>query len=217
MPRADIASTVTHMLMMLSKKNLEVKVAMEIATGWAAVLGDLPKFAIVRACLQFEQGRVTPADLGVEKFDIGWEPNTAQVHRVARKIMADTEAEHGLIQAILRSPIALPPPAPRSKVDQERIDQTVGSVGRYLAGRAAEKDLDQKKRQIGREAKQQDEHAAATKRMAETYSRRGLDVPNWGPNDIPTSCDFKLEHGWTIEEGPGGKMILLSPRAKAEA
>lgn len=53
------------------------------------------------------------------------------------------------------------------------------------------------------------ERMRATAEM--TYRRKGVEPPEWKPDEIPVTLSMMLAFGWRIESGPDGRNILVSP------
>jgi hypothetical protein len=177
--------------------------AKEVAAQWASALRDLPGWAVHRACLRFSQGRVKAAELGVDRLDVGFAPNTAQVHRVATAIAAEHVAELARLDAVLKGTVtpAAPPRAPAPGV---------------TAAQAHIVDRDERAAMESDEriARQKAEAPAVESRMnaqrIAEYERAGLKPPEPYAG-LVVSLPMMLKMGFTIED-VGGERVLVSPR-----
>jgi hypothetical protein len=201
--QGDIAASVTGMLLGFNARGMSLDEAKEVAAQWASALRDLPGWAVHRACLRFSQGRVKAAELGVDRLDVGFAPNTAQVHRIATAIAAEQVAELARLEAVLKGTVtpAAPPraPAPGVTAAQAHI------VDRDERA-AMESDERIKRQQVDAPYVESRMNA---QRIAE-YERAGLKPPE--PHaGLVISLPMMLKMGFRIEE-VGGEKVLVSPR-----
>lgn len=202
--QADMKESITTMMMNLSKRSIDPQSALLMAEQWAHVLRDLTGWAVYRACRKFEQGMVRPADVGADKFDPGWEPNTAQLSRVARAIEQETRTERNRIDAILKAPVTGAAP---------RRATTGGSVAAHLKRMNEIED----ERQQERVARQEQDSGKVRQTLLEQrtadFVRAGLKPPEPKGGIIPSLAMFK-RNGFTIEE-VGGERVLVAPKQSA--
>ena len=180
---------------------------------YVATMRGLPLFAIKQACGRFARGEVTADEVGEERIIKGIRPSTAYLRIVAEKIARRYWDEASVGSLVLNGVVALPPP-----VKTEASREHVAKVIKETAAKLAEQDLEERKRDVADGIRREDE---ATRRHRETiladYEARGLEPVYWDPatKKMLVAVSTLLTMGWTIEDGPNDRPVLMRPRAVA--
>jgi len=97
---------------------------------YAKDLGDLPSFALTRACADFRQGRAG---------DGHWVPTAAEIRMVAQRYVADLAKEGREITMVLAARIQPPQASPERKAAlAAHVAETVRQLGAFSAQAEAE-------------------------------------------------------------------------------
>lgn len=184
-----------------------------IVAQYVVTLRGLPLFAIRQACLRFARGEVTAAELGEDTIIKGIRPATAYLRIVAEKVVRPYWDEASLGSMLLSALVQLPAPA-KTEANREEVRKMVEDTARKLAA-ADEAD---RRKQVEEGIRREDEHRKRQRQMVlAEYDARGLDPVYWDKEKktMPVALPTLFSMGWTIEEGPGGKPVLLKPRESA--
>lgn len=218
--QTKLTESISALLLGLDRRNLDGESHMVTATEWARFCGDLPWWAVERACIRFARGEVRPDELGVDHFDVGWAPNVAQLHRVASAIAQRLRDERyqigccltGVLMIAQREQTAEERAASAARI-AERLAQFNGEF-KATADREAE---DRRARNAGLEAERRRHDAEFIDRqIAAEWKALGVAPPETKPGQRPTSWSMLKSLGWRITELAGEKILVPPPPPKAE-
>lgn len=194
--------------------------------NYAFACRERTPWGLFRACMKFRMGEVKPEDVGEKTLSRTWRPSSAQLNQLAKNIEKTIAAEHALITGILRAGVdlALEPPRPKSGAEQAiasaaaGMSMSKGAVQRHLIEGRARKEIEDAEEQIRREKRNDQNRRTEVERVNRTYTAAGLEPPEWKPDEVPVTLQFKLKYGWKIEDVQGVKTLTSPPqRAGAKA
>lgn len=105
---------------------------------YAKDLGDLPSFALTRACADFRQGRAG---------DGHWVPTAAEIRAVAQRYVADLAKEGREITMVLAARIQAPPASPERKA---ALAASVAETLRQLSAFSAQAEAEDREKRAAR-------------------------------------------------------------------
>lgn len=190
-----------------SKNTTEEESAL-ISMQYSYALGDLPIWAVKRACDRFSNGNVKPEEIQAKRIDPAFPPSTAQLHIIAREIARPTAAEFAQIGAILSGE---PERAEQTPAEREATASLIAELHEETRVAMARAHLEETEAD-SRATERRTAEAAQRRlddRMAE-YVNAGLEPPKPGPGGHITSLSMMLHVGWTIQK-IGHTNVLVAP------
>lgn len=171
-------------------------------------LSDFPAWAIEEACGSIRKRgyEVTDAD-GKQRLEQTWAPSEAQLHTAVDNVIARRRT--ALVQAKLLRDAEVEPP-PEAKPGPS-VEETLANF-RTATGKDVQDDAEAVRRQ------------ATLKRMREDglrdrtleYAQAGL-LPPVPINGVIASLPMMLKEGWTIQGGPGQRVLVAPTKEEADA
>lgn len=200
--KKDVEAEALQLMIAFGAGAMSRQEAAATAIVYAQSLYDIPLWAVRRACMRFRNSQVTADELGITRLDTSFRPSTAQVRKIAIDLVKPFGEESTRIWMTLRGTVGRPGD------DAETRARVAADMKEFVKKRREQEERDLSII-FSESRRENNSRSAEFSRIAilHEYENHGLTPP---PGQL-CSLSMLKSMGWTIQDGPGGPVLMKPP------